>query len=61
MGIDVGSRDGVTIDMTVISAGGLVGRVIHVSSSYSTVLMINDDTFKVGARLAGTQIGRAHV
>ena len=55
MGIDVGSRDGVTIDMTVISAGGLVGRVIHVSSSYSTVLMINDDTFKVGARLAGTQ------
>ena len=56
--IDVGSRDGVERDMSVISGKGLVGRVISVGPGTATVLLIVDATSSVGGRLAGTsQIG----
>lgn len=56
--IDVGSRDGVEADMSVISGKGLVGRVVSVSPATATVLLIVDATSTVGGRLAGTsQIG----
>jgi rod shape-determining protein MreC len=53
--IDVGSSDGISRNMTVISDGGLVGVVKSVSSSSSTVLLMSDPTFKIGVRIAGTQ------
>lgn len=56
--IDVGSRDGVETDMSVISGKGLVGRVVSVSPATATVLLLVDATSTVGGRLAGTsQIG----
>jgi rod shape-determining protein MreC len=56
--IDVGSRDGVERDMSVISGAGLVGRTIDVGPATSTVLLVVDATSSVGGRLAGTsQIG----
>jgi rod shape-determining protein MreC len=56
--IDVGQRDGVRRDQTVINGQGLVGRVTAIGRSSSTVLLIIDPTSSVGARLAKTrQIG----
>ena len=40
--IDKGKRDGVGINMPVIDADGLVGKVISVSRDYSKVLLITD-------------------
>jgi len=53
--IDVGTRDGITKDLTVINGDGLVGRVIGVSTSTADVLLLSDPTFTVGARLAESQ------
>ena len=53
--IDVGSSDGVSKNMTVISESGLVGVVKSVTSNSSIVLLMSDPTFKVGVRIAGTQ------
>jgi rod shape-determining protein MreC len=56
--IDVGSRDGVERDMSVVSGAGLVGRTIDVGPATSTVLLVVDATSSVGGRLSGTsQIG----
>ena len=52
--IDVGSRSGITKNMTVISESGLVGVVKSVTSNSSIVLLMSDPTFKVGVRIAGT-------
>ncbi|MGK5556466.1 rod shape-determining protein MreC [Actinomadura kijaniata] len=49
--IDIGSRDGVRRDMTVIAAEGLVGRVTRVGPATATVLLATDVTSTVGARL----------
>lgn len=68
--LNVGSADGVTRDMTVIAGttqgGGLVGRVVAVSTHNATVATIIDPNLHVGARLrrqapgAGTQAGLAN-
>jgi rod shape-determining protein MreC len=56
--IDVGSRDGVKPNETVLNGNGLVGRTISVGSTTSTVLLATDASSTVGSRLAGTgQIG----
>lgn len=55
IGIDAGTASGIKSDMTVIAAGGLVGRVVSVATNSATVLVITDENFKVGVRLAGTQ------
>lgn len=52
--IDVGSRDGVTKDLTVIAGAGLVGRVITVAAWTSDVLVVGDRDLIVGVRV-GTQ------
>ena len=51
--IDVGTRDGVDRDMTVLSSSGLVGRVTAAGPFTSTVLLLSDPNFRVGARLEG--------
>ncbi|WP_018658313.1 rod shape-determining protein MreC [Actinomadura flavalba] len=49
--LDVGSRSGVRRDMTVMSAEGLVGRIVRVGPATATVLLATDVTSTVGARL----------
>jgi rod shape-determining protein MreC len=49
--IDVGSRDGVKIDQTVVNGKGLVGRIVATTSSTATVALIVDATSTVGARV----------
>src|SRR3954451_6732613 len=49
--IDAGSRDGLRADMTVLNGDGLVGRIKTVTPYTSTVLLANDPTSSVGARL----------
>ena len=62
--IDKGSRDGVQLDMAVISATGVVGKVINVFRSTSQVLLINDQQSGVGtileqSRLQGVLKGKS--
>ena len=49
--IDVGYRDGVTKDLTVIAGAGLVGRVIDVAAWTSDVLVVGDRELTVGVRV----------
>lgn len=54
--LDVGARDGISTDMTVISGDGLVGRVISVSDDSAIVLLLDDETFKAGIRMEASGI-----
>ncbi|MGD1025059.1 MAG: rod shape-determining protein MreC [Candidatus Sulfotelmatobacter sp.] len=54
--IDKGSNDGVGLDMAVITAGGIVGKVLRVYPSTTLVLMINDQTSGVGAMLEKSRL-----
>src|ERR1700728_1952698 len=49
--IDKGSNDKIATDMAVITAGGIVGKVLRVYPSTSLVLMINDQRRGGGAVL----------
>jgi rod shape-determining protein MreC len=53
--VDAGARDGVRTEMTVMNGNGLIGRVIRVSATTSTVLLISDPASAAGARLEGGQ------
>ena len=56
--LDVGSRDGVHAQETVLNGDGLVGTVTQVSKDTSTVLLATDASSVAGARVAGSnQIG----
>ena len=46
--IDKGENDGIKPDMAVITADGIVGKVLRVYRSTSLVLLINDQTSGVG-------------
>ena len=54
--LDAGSRDGIAVGQTVVSGAGLLGRTVRVAPFTSTVLLLTDPGFTVGARLtrAGT-------
>src|SRR5579862_4434764 len=54
--IDKGSDDGVAQDMAVITANGIVGKVLRVYPSTSLVLMINDQSSGVGALLEKSRL-----
>lgn len=54
--LDVGARDGISSDMTVISGDGLVGRVISVNDDSAIVLLLDDETFKAGIRMEASGI-----
>ncbi len=53
--IDKGKRDGIKINMPVISPDGLVGRIISVSEDYSKVLLITDPDSAVDCIDEGTR------
>jgi rod shape-determining protein MreC len=54
--IDKGSNEGIKTDMAVITADGIVGKVLHAYPTTSQVLMINDQTSGVGAMLEKTRV-----
>lgn len=54
--IDAGSSSGITRDMTVISGAGLVGAVKSVTANSAVVLLMSDPTFRIGVRIAGSQV-----
>jgi rod shape-determining protein MreC len=54
--IDKGERDGIKPDMAVITADGIVGKVLRVYGPTSLVLLINDQTSGVGALLDKTRL-----
>jgi rod shape-determining protein MreC len=49
--LDVGSRDGVKVDLSVVSAAGLVGRVVAVSPWTCDVLLVGSADLVVGVRV----------
>ncbi len=49
--IDVGSRDGVEVDRTVVAAEGLVGRVVSVAPWTCDVLLVGSPELAVGVRV----------
>lgn len=52
--IDAGSAAGIGPDMTVVNNDGLVGRVLRVSRSTATVLLIIDPDSTVGGRVGSS-------
>lgn len=50
--LDKGSRDGIRVDMPVVTGMGLVGRVVDVSGRRATVRLITDPASSVGVRSA---------
>ena len=62
--LNKGSGDGIVVDMPVIAARGLVGRIIEVWENGSKVLLLTDRRSGVGVRLVpsrvtGVALGRA--
>jgi len=53
--LDVGTSSGVRRDMTVMTGGGLVGRVTRVGPSTATVLLATDADSSIGGRLEDSQ------
>jgi rod shape-determining protein MreC len=53
--IDVGARDGVKENMTVINAYGLIGVVKTVYPSSALVSLASDPSFRIGVRVAASQ------
>lgn len=58
--LDAGTSAGVHTDMTVVDAGGLVGRIVSTTPNTATVLLITDPTSVVGGRL-GTNLQLGNV
>jgi rod shape-determining protein MreC len=59
--IDAGSKAGIGPDMTVINNDGLVGRVLRVTRTTATVLLIVDTESIVGGRVGSSlEIGFVH-
>lgn len=54
--IDIGSRDGISPDLTVVNAQGLVGRVVSAGPWTADVLLVGSADLAVGVRVgsAGT-------
>ena len=54
--IDKGENDGIKRDMAVMTADGIVGKVLRFYPSVSQVLLINDQSSGVGAILEKTRL-----
>ncbi len=52
--INRGRQSGVSPGMPVVNGAGLVGRVVDVSRTRATVLLVSNPTSSVGIRLAGS-------
>ena len=49
--IDLGSRDGLRVNLPVVTPDGLVGRILTVSLTRSQVVLLGDPNCKVSARV----------
>ncbi|MXG88229.1 rod shape-determining protein MreC [Nocardioides flavescens] len=59
--IDAGARAGLAPDMTVVNGQGLVGRVLRVSATTATVLLVTDADSTVGGRVGSSmKVGFLH-
>jgi rod shape-determining protein MreC len=59
--IDAGSQAGIAPDLTVVNADGLVGRVLRVTRTTATVLLVVDAGSVVGGRIGESmQLGFLH-
>jgi rod shape-determining protein MreC len=54
--IDKGAKDGIKTNMAVITADGVVGKVLKVFDSTSQVLLVNDQTSGVGTILEQSRL-----
>lgn len=54
--IDRGTRDGIATGMPVVTAQGLVGRVLEISANASRVLLVTDRDSAVSSRLQTTRV-----
>ena len=54
--LDKGTKDGLSPDMAVITADGIVGKVLRTFSSTAQVLLIDDQTSGVGAILEKSRL-----
>ena len=52
--LDVGRKDGIRPDETVLNGSGFVGTVIQVSADTSTVLLANDASSVIGVQVEGS-------
>ena len=53
--INRGKRDGIEIDMPVVTAEGLVGKITTVSDNISVVLLASDENCRVAASVEGSR------
>lgn len=59
--IDAGARSGLRPDMTVVNNDGLVGRILRVTATTATVLLLIDADSVVGGRVGESmEIGMLH-
>src|SRR6266702_444013 len=54
--LDKGTKDGIKVDMPVITPDGVVGKILNVYGETAQVLMINDPTSGVGATLVNSRL-----
>ena len=54
--IDAGSKSGIARDKSVVAGAGLVGVVKSVTSNSAVVLLMSDPSFRLGVRIAGSQV-----
>lgn len=54
--IDKGKKDGVKVNMPVITINGLVGKVIFASEDFSEILLITDPNFSASVRVERNRI-----
>ena len=54
--IDMGTRDGVHINMTVVTGLGLIGNVIRVDATTSTVQLLTDPLIRVRVKNSRTNV-----
>ena len=52
--LDVGRKDGIKPDETVLNGSGFVGTVVQVSADTSTVLLANDASSVIGVQVEGS-------
>lgn len=53
--IDLGKRDGMNVDMPVITSDGLIGRISEVSQTRAKVVLIGDANCRVAAKVEETR------
>ena len=53
--INRGKKDGIEIDMPVVTAEGLVGKITTVSDNISVVLLVSDENCRVAASVEGSR------